>query len=129
MTPVEVMSEFVRRVEARVPIDEIARLLHDDVVQHELPNRLFPKGVVRDKAAILEGNVRGRQVLSSERYDVRNVVANGSKVALEVAWSGTLAVPYGELPVGHTLRAALAMFAEIRDDRIVGLRNYDGYDP
>lgn len=127
--PSEVALRFVRLVEGRAPVEAIAELLHEDVVQRELPNRLFPSGAVRDKAQLLEGNVKGRSVLSSERYEVRNVVCSGENVALEVAWSGTLAVPYGALPVGHVLRASLGMFLRVRDGRIASIHNYDCYEP
>jgi ketosteroid isomerase-like protein len=38
-------------------------------------------------------------------------------------------VAYGPRPVGHVLRASLAMFYDLRDGRIVGIRNYDCYEP
>ncbi|MFJ2770774.1 hypothetical protein [Streptomyces sp. NPDC087300] len=58
-----------------------------------------------------------------------NAVAAGEQVALEVTWAGTLAVAMGELPVGHVLRARIAVFLEFRDGRILAQRNYDCYDP
>jgi ketosteroid isomerase-like protein len=129
MEPVDVALQFVRAVEGRAPLGVIADLLCDDVEAHELPNRLFPKGAARDKAQLLASSERGRQVTSSETYEVRSVVAQGDRVALEIAWSGTLAVAFGDLPVGHVLRASLAMFVDVRGGRIARIRNYDCYEP
>src|SRR5262245_33817645 len=108
--------------------DELAAFFHPEVVHHELPNLLFPAGVVRDRAGLLESAAKGRGGLSHQRFDVLNAVAMGETVALEVTWEGTLAVPYRELPAGHVLRAHIATFLDFRDGRIAGQRNYDCYE-
>ena len=98
-------------------------------MQVELPNRLVPNGATRNLDAIREASRRGRQVLAAERYDVRNAVASGDRVALEVLWTGTLAVPIGTIPAGGEMRAHFAMFLEFRDGKIVRQRNYDCFEP
>ena len=50
-------------------------------------------------------------------------------VALEVLWTGTLAVPFGSLAVGDNMRAHFAVFIQLRDGKIVAQRNYDCFDP
>ena len=97
--------------------------------QHEYPNRLFPQGVKRDLQALLESSEKGRKVLSSQRYEIRGEVASGDAVALEIDWTGTLAVPLGTLKPGDTLHAMIGQFFTFREGRIVSLRNYDCYDP
>ncbi|GGP34290.1 nuclear transport factor 2 family protein [Streptomyces abikoensis] len=109
--------------------EELARFFHEDAVHHQLPNALFPEGVVRDLPAILASAERGRDLLSEQRFEVTGVVAAGDRVALEAVWSGTLAVPLGKLPAGRVLRAHIATFLEFRDGRIVSQRNYDCYEP
>ncbi|MFD3454356.1 nuclear transport factor 2 family protein [Streptomyces sp. NPDC058691] len=109
--------------------DELARYFTEDVVHRELPNALFPEGAVRDLSALLEAARRGRQGLREQTFEVVNAVAAGDAVALEVVWSGTPAVPLGDLPAGHVLRAHIGTFLEFRGDRIAGQRNYDCYDP
>ena len=100
-----------------------------DAVQIEYPNRLVPAGATRDLAALREAGERGRQVLVGQRYDVRHAVAAADRVALEVLWTGTLAVPVGSIPAGGEMRAHFAMFLDFRDGRIVGQRNYDCFEP
>lgn len=108
--------------------EELAAYFHDDAEHREHPNLFFPDGVVRDLAAILEAAERGRRALRHQTFEVLNAVAAGGRVALEVRWTGTLAVPLGDLPAGHVLRAHIATFLEFRDGRIVSQRNYDCYE-
>jgi ketosteroid isomerase-like protein len=124
----DVVRRALAAVAAGATGDDLAAFFHPQVVQQELPNRLYPAGQTRDLAALLASAARGREVIREQRYDVRSALARGDQVALEVAWSGTLAVPFGAVPAGHTMRATLAMFIELRDGRIYRQRNYDCYD-
>ena len=124
---------FVRRylqaIEGGATGAALAEFFAPDVVQEEFPNRLVIQGARRDLAAILEAAERGQKVISAQRYEIRNEVAQGNFVALEVLWTGTLAVPFGSLAVGDNMRAHFAVFIELRDGKIVAQRNYDCFDP
>jgi ketosteroid isomerase-like protein len=126
--PVSVARRYFDALERsdRAALDE---LLDPALTQHELPNKLQPQGRVRDRAAMLADFERGKSVLRSQRYEVRNAVAQGDRVALEVTWTGTLAVPLGTLPAGAEMRASLAIFLELRAGRIVAQSNYDCFEP
>jgi ketosteroid isomerase-like protein len=100
-----------------------------DVQQIEYPNQFVPKGAERDLAAMTAAGERGRRVIRSERYAVRTALAHGSEVALEVLWTGTLAVAVGSLAAGAEMRARFGVFLTFRDGRIVSQRNYDCFDP
>lgn len=121
---------YFAAIEARADAAVLAECLHPAVVQEEFPNRLNPRGGRSDHATMLERLARGRQLLAAERYEIVDEMVAGDRVALEVRWSGTLAVPLGEqLPAGQTMRARLAVFLAFRDGRIVAQRNYDCFDP
>ena len=107
---------------------DLAAFFTPDVVQTEYPNRLVPAGAVRDLAALLDGAVRGQQVISAQRFEVRHAVASGDDVALEVLWSGTLAVPIGALAAGDVMRAHFGVFLTFRDGRIASQRTYDCFE-
>lgn len=107
----------------------LAQFLHPDVVHQELPNLLSPQGATRDLAGILDAAERGSALLSAQRFDIHNAVAFGDQVALELTWTGTLAVPYGRLQVGDQLQADIATFLTIRDGVIIKQHNYDCYKP
>jgi len=120
---------FIAAVEAGATGDALAAFLHDRVEQHELPNRLYPDGVRRDRAAILASAEKGRGVLRSQRYEVLDVIASGDRAAVEMRWRGELAVAIGALQPGDVLTGQFAFVLEIEDGRIVRMRNYDCYDP
>ena len=67
--------------------------------------------------------------MATQRYEVLNAVACGDQVALEVRWTGTLAVPFGNIPAGGQMRARFAVFLEFRDGKILRQRNYDCFEP
>lgn len=109
--------------------DELAEFFTWDVVQEEFPNRLVSRGTRRNLATILEGAVRGREVVSSQRFEILHAIESGDHLALEVQWTGTLAIPFGSLPAGGEMRARFAIFFEFRDGKIAAQRNYDCFDP
>ena len=120
---------YLDALERGVDCDELAAFFAPDVIQEESPNRLVPTGARRDLAGLLEGRMRGKQFMASERYEIRNAVASGDRVALEVLWSGTLAIELGSLPAGGVMRAHFGVFLNFRDGRIVAQRNYDCFEP
>jgi len=120
---------YLEALERGAEGDELAAFFAPEVVQEEFPNRLVPAGARRDLAGLLEGRMRGKQVMRSERYEVRNALASGDRVALEVLWSGTLAIELGALPAGGTMRAHFGVFLDYEDGKIVAQRNYDCFEP
>jgi steroid delta-isomerase-like uncharacterized protein len=120
--------QFVAAVE-RGASDEVAALLAEDVLHEEFPNRLTPNGATRDKAAVLAAGERGKKAMASQHYEILNAVAAGDQVALELRWTGTLAVPLGGLPAGGEMRARYAIFLEFKNGRIYRVRNYDCFEP
>jgi len=67
--------------------------------------------------------------MTSQKYEIRNELASGDKVALEIDWTGTLAVPFQTISTGGQMRAYFAAFLEFKDGKIVPQRNYDCYEP
>lgn len=126
---VEIAMRYLSALEAGVVGERLAAFFAEDVVQEEFPNRLVPHGARRDLAALLDGATRGQQVLQKQRYEVLRVVEDPETVALEVQWTGTLAVAIGDLPVGGQMRARFAVFLEFRGDKILRQRNYDCFEP
>jgi ketosteroid isomerase-like protein len=120
---------YLQAIEAGSTGADLAAFFTPDVVQEEFPNRLVPQGARRDLAALLQGAEQGQRVVARQHYEVRNVLATGDQVALEVLWTATLAVPVGSLPARGEMRAHFAVFLEFRDGKIAGQRNYDCFDP
>jgi ketosteroid isomerase-like protein len=72
---------------------------------------------------------QGRKVLSSQTYEIKNALVHDNSVAVEVLWTGTLAVSFGNLSAGSEMRAHSAMFFVFRDGKIASQRNYDCFEP
>jgi len=125
----EIAKQYLAAIEQGVETEKMADFFSADFVQEEFPNRLTPTGVKRDLTTILEANKRGKKLMSSQRYEIKNAVASGDFVALEVLWTGTLAVAFGSIPEGGQMRAHFAVFLEFRDGKIVAQRNYDCFEP
>ncbi len=108
---------------------ELASFYTPDAVQYEYPNKLTPTTATRTLDDILDAAERGRKVLTGQTFDILNAVVDGDRIAAELQWTGTLAVPVGALPAGGVMKARFAMFFELRDGRIASQRNYDCFDP
>lgn len=127
MTNLERARRYLRAIETRD--GSVQTFFSPDVIQQEFPNRLVPGGATRDRAALLEAAERGKRAMRSEHYEIVRGIEQGDEVALEVIWTGTLAVSFGSLPVGGTMRAHFGVFLTFRDGLIISQRNYDCFDP
>lgn len=128
---VELAQDYLRAVESMGPPEDVARFYSPDVEFHEFPNRIAPHGRVRRLADLQAAYGQAQKILSSQRYQVRRMVENGDEVAVELEWTGVLAVPLAamNLAAGHEMKAYVAMFLTFRDGKIVSQRNYDCYPP
>jgi ketosteroid isomerase-like protein len=100
-----------------------------DFVQIEYPNALNPKGQVSDLAGALERSEKGKAILRRQNFEIRNIVADGDHVALEVHWTGIPAFAVGRLAAGSEMHASFGVFLEFREGRIAKQRNYDCIEP
>ena len=127
--PPEILADYLKTIEAFPPPDVLAGFFAPDAVHEEFPNRLFPEGRRNDLAAMLAASQRGPEVLSSQRYRLRQAIVSGDQIAAELEWTGVLRRGFGSVPAGASLRAAVAQFFTFRDGKIRSVRNYDCYYP
>lgn len=123
-----VIRRYLKAVEDG-SFDEIAGLFTDDVIIEQLPNRIYPQGIRGDRSKMTESFAKGRKLLSSQTYEIKKAVAQENSVAVEVLWTGTLALSLGTLAAGAQMRCYSAMFFEFGDGRIARQRNYDCFEP
>jgi ketosteroid isomerase-like protein len=120
---------YLRAIEQGATGDALARFFTSDVVCELFPNRLAPQGERSTLPEMLAAAEKGQRVLSNQRYEIQHEMGSGNRVALEVLWTGTLAVPVAGLQAGDQMRAHFAMFLEFQDGKIAMQRNYDCFDP
>ncbi len=125
----EVARRYLAAIEKGDENQSLFDCVAPDVEQIEYPNQFVPKGATRDLAGLKEAAVRGAAVIRSQRYEVLTAIANGSEVALEVIWTGVLAIPVASLAAGDEMRAHFGVFLTFRDGLITRQRNYDCFDP
>ena len=124
-----IARRYLKAIESGANGDELAQFFSPEVVLEIFPSRFFPNGSRDDLAGIRAAAERGKKVMSSQKYDIRNEIASSNQVALEIAWVGTLSVPFQNIPVGGQLRAHFAAFIQFKDGKIIAQRNYDCYEP
>ena len=120
---------YLRAIENRASEEDLSSFFSPDVVVEQFPNRLVPKVVKSSLADVKRESEMGKKSVAQQSYTVRNAVASGNWVALQVDWEGVLAVPVAGLEAGATMRAWFAMFLHFRDGKIVHQSNYDCFEP
>jgi len=128
MTTTEIVTAYLRAIEAH-RLDEVASFLHPEVELVEHPNQLNPQGKRYDRDAMRAAGERGAKLLSSETYAIRSMIVEGDRAAVQIDWSGTLAVAAGPLPAGHVMRAQICSIIELRDGKIWRQEQYDCFAP
>ena len=95
----------------------------------QFPNRIYPQGLSASVLQIAEAFEKGRKLLASQTYKIKNELVNRDSVAVEVLWVGKLAVSFGSMAAGSEMRAHSAMFFAFKDGKIVTQKNYDCFVP
>ena len=120
--------QYLKAIEAGSS-SELAQFFAPEIIVEIFPSKFFPTGSRSDLAAIRAAAERGKKVMTSQTYAVRNALARGDQVALEIDWTGMLAVPFQTIPAGGQMRAHFAAFLQFKDGKIISQRNYDCYEP
>ena len=124
-----IVRSYLAALESGVVGEDLARFFTPDAEQIELPNKLNPTGGRSDLPTLLMRAEQGQRLLQRQSYQVRAIVEQGNRVAVEASWRAVLAMPVGSLSAGQTMSAHFAMFFELRAGRISSQRNYDCFEP
>jgi hypothetical protein len=124
-----IANQFIRTLEHRKSADDLLQFYHPDIKQIEFPNTVTKNRTVRTLADLKEASEKGKQLLQKEEYEVLNSWSFENTVIIEAIWTGTLAVPMGNIPVGGQMKAYFAQFYEFKDGKIFKQRNYDCFEP
>lgn len=120
---------FLVAITTGASASEIASFYDPQIIQHEFPNALVPRGAKRDLSALLAAHAAGAKAMASQTIDIVRIVVQGNVVIVEALWTGTLAVTFATLQPGDVMRARFAQFFEYRDGLILHQRNYDCFEP
>ncbi len=125
----DIAKRYLELLEQDTRSAELAELFTPEFTHREYPNRLNPQGRLLDRGQLLEAAGKAAQILIEQRYEIRNVVESGNRIALEVDWWGTFKIPFGNTPPGQKMHASFAIFLTFEGSRIASQRNYDCFEP
>lgn len=120
---------YIELVEAFAQPEAFEGVLHPDIRHEEYPNLLLKHGSKRDYATLIVGPQQGRKILTENRFEIKNALATGDWVTLEIVWTGTLAIPLGTMAAGYEMKAYVATILQFKDGLIVTQHQYDCYEP
>ena len=123
-----VARQYLKTIESGAGGDEIARFFASDVVVEIFPSRFFPNGSRDNLDGIRAAADRGKKAMANQSYAIKNAIASGDQVALEVEFVGTLLLPFQNIAAGGQMRAHVAIFLTFKNGKIASQRNYDCYD-
>ena len=126
--PIDTIRRYLKAIEGGTFAD-IESLFTPEVVVEQLPNRIYPQGLRANRTHLSEAFERGRKLLLSQTYEVKHTVVGESTAAVEVLWTGTLAMGFGTLAAGSQMRCYSAMFFQFQDGKISSQHNYDCFEP
>jgi hypothetical protein len=126
---VQIAQQFIKALQNRNSAEELIPFYHQDVEQIEFPNTLTKNKTIRNLEDLKLASERGKKVLQKEEYEVVKSYTFENIVIIEVIWTGTLAIPIGNIPAGGQMKAYFAQFYEFKDDKIIKQRNYDCFEP
>ncbi|MDW7692649.1 nuclear transport factor 2 family protein [Flammeovirgaceae bacterium SG7u.111] len=121
--------EFLKMLEARKSSNELDKFYHPETEQIEYPNTLTKTLTKRGLNDLKDASEKGSKILTSESYEVKNLLSVNNTVVLECIWYGKLAIPIGKLNAGDQMKAYFAQFFEFKDGKIFKQRNYDCFEP
>ena len=124
----DIVTEFLKALSDGKSGDELKQFYDEEVVQTEYPNLLTGKTIERNLVEILEASVRGKQVITSQNYEITKSYAVDDNVIIEAIWTGVLAIPLGKLAAGDEMKAYFSQIYEFKNGKIIKQRNYDCFE-
>lgn len=121
--------QFLKMMESRTSSDELEKYYHPDSKQTEFPNAITKQCTTRTLEELKLASEKGAQILTKEQYEVKNLISQNDTVVLECIWTGTLAVPIGNIEAGGQMKAHFAQIFEFKEGKIFRQRNYDCFEP
>jgi ketosteroid isomerase-like protein len=124
-----VRSYFAIVADLDSSVEALLAVLHPAVRITEHPNRITPRGAVRDRKAVVAGFVAGKRLLAAQTIDLHEVLVSGNRVAVRATWRGTLGQGGQSVPAGTELVAHIAGMLTVEDGSIREHETFDCYEP
>ena len=109
--------------------DMLRAALHPDVRVIEHPNPITPGGAVRDPEGTIAGFLAGKRLLSAQRFEIHDLLADGERAAVRATWRGTVGLDTPRLPEGTQLIAHIGAFVVLAEGLVREHQTFDCYEP
>jgi hypothetical protein len=76
---VALARQYLKALESGPTGDELAQFFPPEVVLEIFPSKFFPNGSRDDLAVIFAAAERGKKVMTSQKYEIKNELAGGDK--------------------------------------------------
>ena len=110
-------------------VEDVKAFFDESIIWKEMPNLFAPAGRTSDYQTIIASWAKGRAYLPEQVYTLRQAIASGDTVALEISWLGRVTKSLPPFSAGTQLSAQVAIFLRLRDGKIVSQTDYPCYDP
>src|SRR5262245_51774132 len=106
MTNLDLARRYVSLVANQTStFEQIREIYADELEWREMPNLFAPNGRTTTLAGVAEAWRKGREAVIDQVYDIRNAIADGDTVVLEISWQGRMNNTLRPLHRGTRLRA------------------------
>ena len=112
------MRAYLAAVEAIGPQETMADFCAPEMTFQEFPNRVAPLGCVRRGDQLRAAWEQGRKFMKSQAYRVQRVIESGDDMAVELEWTGILAIPVMNLPAGSEMKAGGHAYSSLPSTKI-----------
>jgi len=119
---------LIAAIEGGASGEDLGSFYHADAIRQIYPSRMTPRGVQRDRAAIIEDAEASTQLMERQIYEVQTLTEIGDRVILECVWTGYPRTPVGAVRPGEPLHARVCEVIEYEDGLIIRQRSYACYD-
>lgn len=127
MSKINIIKNYFKAIENK-NLEDLLKCYDPNATQIELPNLLKSKGDKRTISDLKRDFAKGAKILRTESYEILSAVEENDRLAVEVLWCGTLAIPVKSLREGDQMKAHSAIFFDFKNDLIIKQKNYDCFE-
>jgi len=129
MSLIAIIEAYFAEIEQGISAESFSKYYTDDALQIDFPNLMVPNGLMQAVSELQYSTTKSKGVLSSQKVKILRYFEVGNTLIVEASWTGTLALPIGQIPIGGQMKASFARFYEFENGKIRRQRNYDCFDP
>lgn len=129
MSLISIIEAYYGEIEQGISPDSFSKYYTEDAIQTDFPNLMVPAGLTQAINELQYSSTKTKGILSSQKVEILRYFESGNTLIVEALWTGTLALPIGQIPIGGQMKANFARFYEFEHGKICRQRNYDCFEP